>query len=384
MIEWQTLYSWQRDWSAPSQQAVVRRREFYDRRSSNVKGQLVNGINHVREGHARLGRDYCFGYIDQLAPDSSVASTPRMRRLLEIADQRLSSKYLGDQVWFEAISMFDQALSVALIEQNEPMEHVGLTMERLIKLLSEEFFVGGFDKIDFYAHHDPEDAYVVPPGNVGFNRPLNRPGTCRRKMRLNCRRIRDDGIAFLHHRLKDPFRTWLKIQRQLKEGKVEDPYDVSDRCGLTLVVPAVQTVLEIGEEVLDLLVKHGGVITEAFTHNYDVDTPNDEKNGDSSAQYKCAKGAVFWNGLEIEFQFVTFADHFSGLRALNDINHELYKLKQAMNCWLPLLWPASLYDVDWSNPRVRGTLRAWKISQLGWAVRETPEFKEFSAFDTLN
>ncbi len=370
MIEWATLHTWQTDWDRPSQEAIDKRKKYFDRSPSLLRAQLVTMIHSVRTGHERLVSNYGFGLTDQLEHDSSVASTPHLDRLLEIAQRRLRSPYVHDQVWFEAISMFDQAVSLLLIEHDEPMERIGTTMAQLIDLMGEELFVPGYERADLYAYHDPKRDYMVALGNVGINQPLNRPHMRLRKVELNCRKVRGDGIAFLHHRLKKPFTAWLKIQRQLQKGLVDDPFEVSDRCGLMIVSPTMEGVKAFADNTLTFMRDHGAVVTEPLRANYDVNVALDRKNTESSKDYKLAKARVFWDDQEIELQFLTFADYFSSLRALSDMNHELYKLNQAIRYFFPLLWPTSRFRVDWTNPSVRRMLRAWKIAQLGWAIKE--------------
>jgi len=370
MIEWTTLRTWQSDWDKPSQEAIDKRLTYFDRAPSLLRVQFVTMIHSVRTGHDRLVNNYACGLTDQLEHDSSVASTPHLDRLLEIAQRRFRSPYVDDQVWYEAISMFDQAVALSRIEHDTPMERVGMTMARLVDLMGEELFDPGYECVDFYTYHDPERDYMVARSHVGINRELNLPSLRRRMFQQKCRKIKGGGIAILHHRLKKPFGTWLKTQRQLQEGLVKNPFEVADRCGLMLVLPTIEEVLAFANNSLSFLCERGAVITEPLSHNFDLETALDSKNPESSKDYKLAKARIFWNEQEVELQFLTFADYFSSQKALSDVNHELYKLNQAIRYFFPLIWPTSRFNVDWQNPKVRRILRAWKVAQLGWAIEE--------------
>jgi hypothetical protein len=109
---------------------------------------------------------------------------------------------------------------------------------------------------------------------------------------------------------------------------------------------------------------------EPLDTNYGSQKTVDANNQHSSNGYKAAKTLMKWRGGVFEFQFLTFQDYFSIKRSLLDSNHDLYRLRQTLDFFLPLLWPKEIYDVDWANPSVRGTLRKWKVAQLGWRVNE--------------
>jgi len=358
---------WQNDWLNSSAAAVQKRMLFVQRRTAIERLHLSRAVELIRAGRERLVKDYAYIFSDQLQPDSSVATTPHLERLLQLALQPNQHGKPDPQRWFEAIGLFDQAISVAQIEMKDSTEAVGHDLDALIDLLRTTVFEDGFEKIVIYAYHDPKNGYGVKEEDIGVDRLLHREGFVRRKANMTCRRVHNDGIAYMHHRIKDPFRVWLKVQRQIIDGRA-NPFEINDRCGLMFVVPNVGDLEKLSLAIVEVLVSHGAKEDELLEMNHMTGTRMDAHNIQSSTEYKLAKAIIQWRGRKFEFQFMTFHDYYTSLRSLHDSNHELYKLRQAMNIYLPLLWPEKIYGVEWQNPKIRHLLKEWKIAQLGWRV----------------
>lgn len=369
MIDWQMLKQWQGDWVCPSQEGLEVRMDLYRRATSFQRGQFVNALAQVRGGQERLIERYAFGYADQLQHDSGVASTKRLDRLLELAGRSYTEARVREQVWFEAIGNFDQAIGCWLVEQQEPEEVLGDTMLQLVDLMQTELFTAGYERVDFHAYHDPDREYIVEEGDVGVNQELHRPGLRHRKKHLMCRRVAGNLLVCLNNRIKDPYRTYLKSQRQRHNSQDPQLFRVRDRCGFMFIVPTTSDVLSLAQSVLALMVSSGAKVIQEFKHNFDESVAVDQSNAHSSGDHKLGKMLLSWRGQFIEYQFLTAAGYFSSMRALTDRNHELYKLRQVVSTYFPMLWPERLFHVDWSSPLVRQALSRWKISQLGWAVK---------------
>jgi len=368
MYSWQELQRLHSDWVKIHKGAIDKRRALLDSASFMDRWLFINAIQTVRTGRMRLVTNCAYGFADQLYLDASVAATPHLDRLLDLALKPGPDGQPDPQRWFEGISLFDQAIAITKIEKEEPLERIGRVLDMFVDLLEREIFTGEFNKIDFYAYHDPEQEFVVARENVGIGKHLTRPGLQRRKSRLACRQVQKGSIAYMHHRIKDPFLTWLKMQRQCKLARKEDVFSINDRCGLTKVVPTQQDVLALWGSIRRLVVVSGGTITQELRANYNIGEPLDEENGSSSSKYRFAQACFVWQGVEIELQFMTFHDYFTSLRSLSEANHELYKIRQAYNHTFPLIWPVQIYEVNWSNPYVRHQMSAWKQAQLGWRV----------------
>lgn len=370
MIDWGDLERWEGDWLQITTRALEERRTFLEGVLCDERALLTQAIQWVRYGHERQVLNWAFGLADQLDPESSVATTPHLERLL-----RLAAKVTLDEDvpplhrWFDALSTFDQAVALAKIEREDPLEGIGRDMDRLIDFLGDRLFTGEFETAEFYAYHDPERDFTVAEGDVGINRHLSHraQGRTRRKARLTCRRVRENGLVYLHHRIKNSFRTYLKIHRQRLMGRTH-PTIVRDRCGLMFVLETMEDVAVFAERVRALLVDDGAEVTEPLDLNLHADRPSDAENGQSSKAYKVAKMCLRWRGREVELQFCTFANHFSSRSALSDENHELYKLRQAIEYVFPWLWPQEVYGINWSGGHVRTQMRGWKVAQLGWRV----------------
>jgi hypothetical protein len=373
MVEWRRLQDRQNDWLCVHDEAIDRRRLFLKRALSYEHDHYTRAVSTLRHGRERLIRGFADVYFDQLELDSSVATTSSLDRLLELAVRPGKNEQPDPQRWFEALSRFDQAVSIAQIEMHDSHESLDRDMNDLLDFLSERLFVDGFEKIEVYCYHDPKSDYRVHAEDIGIGHHLSRPGLVRRKTDLTCRKTVLNEVAYIRHRIKDPFETWLKMQRQICDPGKTDPYVVNDRCGLTFIVESMSHLHDIALKLVEILLddpRDCGEEIEPLDTNYGSQKTVDANNQHSSNGYKAAKTLMKWRGGVFEFQFLTFQDYFSIKRSLLDSNHDLYRLRQTLDFFLPLLWPKEIYDVDWANPSVRGTLRKWKVAQLGWRVNE--------------
>lgn len=368
MIDWQTLQEWQADWLSVDESAIRKRQGFLLDALSREQTHMTRAIKTLRDGRKRLVLEYADIFTDQLELDSSVSTTSNPHRLLALAEKPWADTKPNPQRWFEAISRFDQAVAVAKIEMEDSYETLDRDINRLMDFLWDELFEPVFEKIEVYCYHDPKIEYAVRAEDVGIGHHLSRPGLQRRKSNLTCRKTRKGELAFFRHRIKDSFDTWLKTQRQIHDPEKKDLYVVHDRCGLTFIVPTLVDLHNIALSIVELLLENGGIEIEPLDINDGKTQSVDVKNHQSSPKYKAAKTLIEWRGRVFEFQFLTFHDYFTSKQSLNDSNHDLYRLRQTMNFFLPLLWPKEIYDVDWVNPRVRSSLRKWKMNQLGWRV----------------
>ncbi len=368
MIEWKELFRWQKDWFKYSKEAVLKREVFIKRMLSNQRAHFSRAVETIRHGRARFVGTFADVYADRLELDSSVATTTNPDRLIELAVRLGHNKKPDPQRWFEAISRFDQAIAVGKIEMADRHESVDRDMNDLIDYLDQHVFCPGFIKREIFCYHDPNVQYIVRADDVGIERTLKRPDLVQRKSLLMCRQLRNGVHVFMRHRIKDPFDTWLKIERQRRDSRIENPTMVNDRCGLTFILSDESVLQNVAIELLEVLLDGGAEEVEPLESNHHSDLAMDTQNQHSSSGYRAAKMLVRLNGRLFEFQFITYHDYYTSKRSLTDSNHDLYKLKQAINNSLPLLWPERVYSIAWSNPQTRHTLRLWKEAQLGWRV----------------
>ncbi len=368
MIAWQQLAEWQKDWLVFDPAAICKRQKILLSSSSREQIEFARAVRTLGHGRARLIAGNADLYFDQIELDSSVATTLNPNRMLMLASKAMANKNPDLQRWFEALSRFDQAIAVSKIELVEPQEDLDRDMNRLLDFLNENFLQEETEKVDIYCYHDPNDGYSVIHEDIGIGSHLSRPGLTRRKSNLTCRQTLKGELAYMRHRTKDPFDTWLKTQRQIHNVENVHPYFVHDRCGLTFIVPNEGDLYNVAVNLVMLLIDDGATEIEPLESNYGVQKSGDANNKHSSSVYKLAKTLIEWNGRVFEFQFLTFHDYFTSKRSLLESNHDLYRLRQALDFFLPLLWPKEVYEVDWSNPNVRSALYKWKRSQLGWRV----------------
>lgn len=370
MVTWEKLQERQKDWLDIHPEAIRRRELFLRHALSREQSHYTRAVQTIRHGRARLIQGYADIFTDRLELDSSVARTSKLERLLELAVRPGGNGKPDQQRWFEAISRFDQAVAIAQIEMQDSYEALDRDMSDLLDFLSVNFFRGGFEEVEIYCYHDKKSGYVVREEDVGVGHHLSRPGLERRKSELNCRRTVLDHLAYIRDRIKDPYETWLKTQRQIHDPKIVNPYVVNDRCGLTFIVESVDHLTEVALKLVELLLQDGAEEIEKLETNHGTRGSVDTNNKLSSIHYKAAKTLIKWRGRVFEFQFMTYHDYYTSRRSLTDANHELYRLRQTLNYFLPLLAPVEIYGIDWTNPSIRGTLRRWKIAQLGWRVNE--------------
>ena len=367
MIPWDMFLKWQEDWSNMDPEAIERRRKFLadtpflSQRHFNPAGETV------RFGRKLLVRDFAYAYAAQLALDSSVASTWHRKQLLDLAGQHEHDTSPNRRRWFEGLSLFDQAVTIAHIEAHDPIISISADINRVIKFIIARLFVGGFKETELHSYHDPSNGFAVSSQDVSFDHALVRPGLDERVVPMTCRRIANNGFTYMDHRIKDPFEAWMKIHRQVKEGLVEDPFFVNDRCGLVFVLSSVDELMSFAERLSKELLSDGGEIIEPLKSNIDGGSV-DIKNRHTSPKFKAAKMLIRWHGRVYEFQFMTFYDYLTSSLSLTEANHELYKLRQALNFSLPLLWPDFLYGIHWHDDEIRDRLRFCLEAQLGWRM----------------
>lgn len=367
MIQWQQLNEWQQDWLRVDPNALKKRQDFLRRSPLRDQALFVQSLQVVRQGRRELLKDYAEIYLNQASLDSSIASTPHLDRLLELGVRHREGGAPDPRRWFEALSLFDQALAIARIEYKDPIESVGRDLASLLDYLWDTFFDDEYTRIHAHVYHDPQKQFAVAKKDVSIGKALSRPGLIHCVYPLDCRRIKNHGIAFMDDRIKGAFSTWLKIGRKMHSGEVTEMYNVTDRRGLTFAVPTMSDVKKFAFFLKETLLRDGAIELEKLSIPR-KGKPVDPLNPHSSSMYRAAKMLVMWHDSEYEFQFITFHDYFTSKRSLTDANHELYKQKQAFEFAFPYLWPTSIYGIDWEQERLRTELREWKTEQLGWHV----------------
>lgn len=378
MIDWVTLESWKQDWLEIHERAIVDRRVFLTGRKKGDRARLADALEKVQEGRVQHIKDFAFGFADELDTDSSVTTATQLVHLLQIAEQHKTADALHIHTWFDALSVFDSAVGVAKIEKEEPRAQIGDSLRHLIHFLQTNLFESGLETVELFVYHDPNNEYTVGPEDIGFNRHLSHraaAGLTRKKHRLHCRRMLDNGLVFLQDRVKNAFHAWLKIQTQVTKAaagvdKLEDkdPFVIHDRCGLMLVVERLENLLHLSDCIEDLIGRSGGSITVRPVDNLQRDGPANLSNGSSSPDYKAKKLCFLWHGREYEIQFMTFHDYFTSKSSLKGSNHMRYKQEQALRWVFPLLWPERVYGIPWANPQYKGELERRLIARLAWRV----------------
>lgn len=144
---------------------------------------------------------------------------------------------------------------------------------------------------------------------------------------------------------------------------------MTDRCGLKFVLKSVEEARTLSAEVCWMLDANGAFVTpDGDNLTEETATAADPDNAHASPKYRKKQISVLWNGRVYEIQFVLFSGYYAALYALDDENHDIYKLRKALGDVLPLLYPGSIYldEGTWDDPGLRQMLRDRLIETLGW------------------
>jgi len=350
VIEWGMLEEWQGDWLTISAKAIRERQKWLETLNRGDLRRFTEAIREARSGRVGLVRDYAPHLLARLSMDSSVATATRGKHLLETAKEHEPREWPNLHTWFDAICVFDASAALALIEQQDPRTAIGDSLYALIGFLRERLFEPGFETTDFYVYRDPTCDFTVSERDIGIGRHLSQraKGRVRLKSTLNCRRVRGNGLVFLDERPKEAFSEWVKVLRQVALKK-PDPYRIRDRRGLMLVCESHANILALCDRLEVEINASGGCVTERPGGNHETNAPVDPTNHSSSSAYKVVKLCVRWRGREFEIQFITFYDYFNSQLSTSPANHQLYKLRQALEFAFPLLFPSSVYGVKWNS-----------------------------------
>ncbi len=357
------------DWTGVlDKEAVRRRQEVLRSYDQDYHHLLSNMLEKVRDERVRLINQYAHSLVDKLGIESSVGTTLNPARLLELALTE-GEDLIDRRVRFEAVSFFDLARFLAWIERlpDESRYVVGEDMGSVIALFKDKLFQERTAQIKVSTYHDPDDNYRVR--EIGIDRRLDEDPDLVREHQMVCRMLQDGRPVRIDHRSKGLFETALKMLKQQASG-IRRWYQVRDRRGFKLVVPDVQQAKALIDDLQALFRKEGATFRRGHSNMTGNGKRMDRRNPQSSKFFRAAKCEVIWHDRVYEILVVTFQDYFSSQFALDGENHELYRLKQMLDVYFPLLWPAGIYGIDWSDARrVRRPLMAQKKAMLGWRVK---------------
>lgn len=362
--------SWHKDWKSgvPNPTALTTRRAYLRSLQSAEIGQIAELVRETRDGRLRLAYDLARPIYDELHMVSDVFTSSNPLDLLDLADVPGDDRLIAQQR-FEALCVVDLAIATYELERYDPMQRVEEDLKAMIHLLERRVFSGETRELDIYTYHD---AVRYGVEHVSYDRSDPRDGLLERQHNSRCRIVRRGGLVTrFDARPKDRFHTVLKIIRQIlmpKAGK--DPYRMSDRCGMKFVVQDLAAARMLAEEIQWML-EASGARVQGDGDNLLAETgaPADLENPHSSPRYRKKQFAVTWNGRVYEIQIVLFPDYYAAHYALDDENHDIYKLGQAQDDVLPLLFPGDIYleERTWKNESLRRLLHDRQIETLGWS-----------------
>lgn len=372
-ILWTMLYEWTSDWTRNSE--VSDQPFFLSPDALNKRQQFLRSLSHmdralcsvmiqaVHNLHRVLVQNYADVLSGVLKMESNVACAFKLEDLFELMSGS-GDKPLDSRRRFEAVSIFDQTCFVGAIESDDSLDNIGRDLKEMLCLLQENLFVGSRD-ITVWSRHNPHDFYRVRD-TPQIDQPMKGNLANVRRHEMTCRVLKGGELAHLDHRLKDAATTLVKIYRQKKDPDKNHPFQVRDRCGLKLSLVTVEQVYKTLKVLRHLLEKHGAHLSKAQGNLNGHGERKDANNPQSSPFYKAISFNAEWRDRNYEFQLVTLRDLLSSEHALNDENHELYKLRQYQTFILPMFFPPRHYGINWSSRNVRRRLWRAKVQQLGW------------------
>ncbi len=349
---------------------VAQRRRMWESMSPAQQRELSDMVGLARDGRERLLSMYAHPYIHALRTESRIGTTLNPFFLISLAGA-CGDDSMSKRVRFEATSIFDLAQMLVWVEnrRGESRYTVGEDMASLI-----DFFTGSLfeDKsrtsVRVFTYHDPADHFRVR--EVGVDKSLQgHPPNHVLEHLLSCRTFGGGRLVFLDHRPKGLFETALKMLKQFRAGK-KAWHRISDRRGIKLIVPTVEDVHTLMETLGTLMpVFNGRFIPGQSNITGNGTVRMSKSNSHSSPMFKAAKCELWYRDRVFEVLIATFQDHFSSLYATDKVNHELYRLDQALDIYLPRLCPARVYGVDWKSEKVREPLLSQVCERLLWRFR---------------
>ncbi|NBT37158.1 MAG: hypothetical protein EBT21_03420 [Actinobacteria bacterium] len=321
-------------------------------------------VREVRKGRHNLVEHLAQPVSDELERVSNVGTCSNPLLLLALADVAGDDHLIARQR-FEALSIIDLAIMTRELERHDPMLRVEHDQTAMIELLEKLMFSGSTTPLTVYTYHDAERRSVRHV-SYGTSDPQN--GTSERVHHNICRVLSRDGVvARLDGEPKERFSTVLMLLRQMWENDGRDPYRMTDRCRFKFAVKDVDAVRTLSDELYRVLVSSGASVKDDGDNLLPESAATATKRNQSK-KYRKKQLVVTWNGRVYEFQIVLFQDYYGAKFALDDENHRVYKLRQGIECLLPLLYPGSLYlkEGTWEDPSLKRLLHDHIILTLDW------------------
>lgn len=372
-VELRTALAWKNDWTGEYVPGALDPRDDFLRGigSSDLR-LLANRVREARKGRAALARELAFPVEDELELVSNVESTSDPFRLLDLA-AAAGSGAIGIQQRFEALCLFDLAAMMFELERIDPMDQVEEDQRSIIGLLERDLFDGTAVDLDIFTHHDPSPGGAYRILRTEYDRPTDVAGTIMRKHNSRCRVTRSGIVTHFTGRPKDRFDAVLKLLRQVafpKPGR--DPHVLKDRCRCTFVVRDVDDAVALGDELkMNLRVRGAEMRDGGDNLTRSTGKAADTGNPFSSKRYRKRQFDVFLRSRWYEIQIVTFAGYYGARYTIDEENHVIYKLRQALVGALPMLFPGHIYleERTWDDPALQRLLLERQRENLGWPYR---------------
>jgi hypothetical protein len=367
----QIVLGWRKDWTEDRNPSAVRSRQAYLRslKASDIQS-IANRVRDARKGRLDLANKLAWPIFDELHMVNDVSVTSNPLDLVEIAD-RSGADPLVVRQRFEALCLVDLAVVMHELEKHDPMDRVEYDLLSMIYLLDRRLFSPATCSLDIHTYHDPEDSHRVK--EVSYDTGASFPGLLERKHNSTCRVTNENVVVRSDARPKDRFETVLKLLRQTSASKSgRDPFVVMDRCAMKFAVKDISSARRLAEDLTWQLIAANAEVRDGGDNlTVETNAPADTSNARSSSKYRKKQLDVLWHGRWYEFQIVIFPHYYSALYALDEENHDIYKLRQGYKDVLPMLFPGPIYleEKTWDSESLQRLLHERQMQHLGWHLR---------------
>ncbi|MFZ6014859.1 MAG: hypothetical protein ACOYUZ_00700 [Patescibacteria group bacterium] len=327
---------------------------------------MSTAINNVKTHLDIILREYFpINRFHQLRYSAPVLTAQDMPRLLELITRSRGNGVISKRIPFEAriLAVLAQLEFENLIGTHNPDE-LDRIREDLNQRFEDEVFEGQeSQRVIVVAELDPDNNYRVKQDKNGqYAVAYYDENDPRAKMQSTAttfvtsypaRVIRYNGSKFLVH--FDSRRKERIFAKQLRKTQ-RKPEQITDLSGYTVVL--LDNNLEHEEYLADRLrqtiVNCPGLVS-AQQSNASRAGAIDPENPHSSPNRRGEKYEFLWI-IWHELQILALPDYINSLVAHAQDGHPFYKLITYLDTLFPWIWPAHLYGMDWSDPKIRDIL----------------------------
>ncbi|MBI5654365.1 hypothetical protein HZC53_01790 [Candidatus Uhrbacteria bacterium] len=254
---------------------------------------------------------------------------------------------------FEARRKFTVGLSEFELRlfQAEP-DIVEQDMAFFVEILERHFFAPGhIEQVTIVAERDPRNEMRISEHRIlprdsreaRHSIPSENLDVLPIDLRFVMVNGREVPIFFLSRVKRHPTQKMLR--------KRERHLNIGDRLGVTFGFFCEKDLLETIPYLRHQVVRQPGTVWGQVS-NLSRAGVLDKTNPHSSPEYQATKWNWMWMGSPMELRFMLYRDWRNELVSHGPENHSLYKLTQLLEDLAGIVFPKTLYSIDWSSPDI--------------------------------